>query len=201
MKKLKVTDGKFATLIKDEEAVITFGEDRIPRLYLEERDVIKRVPAGISLTPEHDGQPVMATVRQCNAYPLLFRGKDDIYEEELVDDESIVPISNFEELEELATEKRLQMLSQYSKYLVNMLACIAGIAACVYLRVHESPLYSVTLPGIAAFALGGLLFGLLPFIRIFSAIACKVIVDGYGNTVNLQTGESNLNGGCDLKPF
>ena len=198
-KVIRVTNGKFVTVVKEDAAVITINDSGIARLYFEDRDEFFMMPDGVPITDDLDGQYVAVTMRQGFDTPLLTLGPDDVREEDLEADDSLVPVTDLEEIEDLATEYRMQALNKHSTYIVNTLAGIALAVVSGICIAQKSAIAQYAIISLIGGVACALVAGVLPFIGMLSKLSTKIVADRYGNTVNLQTGECSLNGGCTLK--
>ena len=194
---VKVTNGRFVTVVQEETATVATNGSSV-LLYFEEDDRFMRVPDGVNLNADWAGQKLNVTIRQGFGDAVLVLGPDDVTAEQLEADDTLVPVTSLEEIEDLATEYRMQTLSKYSSYLVNFLAGLALLAVSVYCVAVGSSIAAYAIIGIVGGACCAVFTGALPFAGMIRRLSSDVVADSYGNTINLKTGECSLNGGCTL---
>lgn len=199
---VQVKDVTFAIQVRDDKAVI-HAEQGVVVLVVNDIDEESGgtftkaygLPAGVPINAEMFGQEVDITIRDLTDEVILELGEDDVYEEELQQDESLMAIDSVDDLEEIYNERKIQMFTKLAGTLGTFVAGCALAGFCYWLLGKDFHFEFLLYPGMVAGILLGVLFGLVPCVRGLRSLSSKIVMDKVGNWVNMETGKSNLDGG------
>ena len=191
-------DVVFKTLIHVENATIV-AEQGMVMLYGEESKKVYRVPSGIMLPAGMYGSTLEIIVRNITEEVVLERGEDDVFEEELSlkGSEKFMPVDNWNDILTLMDERKIQVLTKAFTAVGTAVAGVSLAGVCAYLYTAG---FKFPFVGVAGFAVGCVVAAHAVYNAFtkFKQADTKVIADGEGNYVNLDTGMTNMNGGMQL---
>lgn len=192
-----VSDVVFGTLVHDEVAVI-HAEQGIVVLMSKEDGHAYPVPAGIPIKADLFGQEVDITVRDITGEVILELASDDYYEDDLKHEDDLLLVESTLDLEEIYNERKIQLFTRMAGLLSTFVGGCTLTGMCIWLLGKPFPFTYLLYAGIVAGVSLGIIFGLVPSFRGFRKLSSKYVADNVGNWVNMETGQTNLNGGMIL---
>lgn len=188
----------FGTLVHDAEAKVV-AEQGIVFLYVKEAGHPYLLPDGVYIGYEDYGTEVDVTIRDITDEIILELGEDDFYEQEADMDDRLLLVDNWHEVQELYNECKIQAFTRNAKSISTFFAglVLSGVCAWLYLK-PDFPFPIVPLVGVPVGLLLAVFMGLIPTISLIQRLNTKVICDGANNYINVETGETNLNGGMTI---
>lgn len=190
-----VPDVIFALEIHDVTARLVF-EHGIPILLVD--NMPYRVPGGIQIPTDANGTDVDVTIRNITNEVILNQGEDDYYEDDLSSDDRLFPIESTDDLEEIYNERKIQLFSKLGGSISTFFGGLFLCLACLLLKRREFFLPVILDAGIVAGITLGVILGAIPVVRGVRGLSSRFVADCAGNWVNMDTGETNLNGGIRI---
>ena len=193
---IRAGDVVFTTLVHDEQATIV-AEQGMVMLFSEESQKVYRLPSGVTFPYEAYGESVTITVRNITDEVILELDEDDIYEADLSKkaNDKKMPVDNWHDVVTLMDERRLQIVMKAFQDVGTFVAGIVLSVFCYWLTTTEFQLMFLSWLGLVVGIVIAGVGGLVPAIKHFRQSTTKVIADGAGNHINLDTGKTNMNGG------
>lgn len=189
----------FGTLVRDVNARV-IAEQGMVVLKVEGESAPYFLPEGVVLDHQYFGEELTVTIRGITGEVILELGEDDIYEEDLAQNSKLIPVDNWHEVKELFNEQKIQAFTRNAKALSTFIAGIVLTAVSGWLcAVGDFPYPIIPILGIPLGIFLSIGCGLLPTIGLIKQLNTDVIWDGAGNWINVETGETNLNGGTVIK--
>lgn len=197
-KVVNAPDVTFATLIHDEPMTVVGAQDTV----LLQSNVSGKpyfLPSDIRLGKGAIGQQCTVYVREITNEVISRPGKNDVYEEELSrpENSNVMPIDSWDDVLTLMDELKLKKVTGAMIQLVNALGGLLLIAVSCWLLTTDfflkPALYATLAVGVIV-----LCWAIWKMMRGVVCLNSKVIMDGQGRYINLDTGKSNLNGGMKI---
>lgn len=194
-KVLIAKDVIFGTLIRDVTTQV-IAEQGVVILF--DKETGKTYLPPIFIPHEYFGEEIKITVRDITNEVILEQGEDDFYEEDLVGNSKIMPVDNWHEIKNLVDECKMRVINKNSTSAATAIAGFALSAVCFVLLRKGFFMPSILYVGTVLGILLGILCGIRPTVRLVQALRSEIIWDSAGNYININTGETNLNGGMKI---
>lgn len=198
-KAVKAKDVVFATLVHNEEMTI-IAEQGVVLLQSKVTGKPHLLPMGVVLPAQSYGQSCSVTIRDITDEVVLHPGEDDIFEEDLSkrENEKVMPVDHWDDILTLMDELKLESIT---RSLTSIGSAASGILLCgvslyLYLKTVFAFPYLCIVGAVFGVAAAG--FSLYSLVKNFGSADSKVIQDGKGNYINLDTGRTNMNGGMKI---
>lgn len=198
---LKAGNVIFGTLIHEATATIV-AEQGMVVLHVKGDDNVYFPPAGVYLPNEVYGSEVSILIRNITKEVILEPAEDDIYEEDLYNNDKLVPVDDWDAIDTLLNECKIRAFNRHAK---SLSTCIAGIlfsVVCFILHLKGFVLpFAPMIPMYTGIALGLLVaffFGIKPFTQLVHNMSTTIICDSQKNYIDTATGRTNMNGGMTL---
>ena len=194
---LLAKDVVFGTMVRNSKAMIV-AQQGIVLLAELETDEPYFMPSGVFVPYELYNTEVEIVIRDISHEVILELNSDDYYEDDLEKDERIMPVDEWDEIEELYIEKKLQLLTKSMPQFSTIVSGIILAGVCIYLLFKEflNPIFLVA--GVTLGVVVSIFAGILPAVRVFKKLNSNIIVDGAGHYIDMKTGRTNLNGGMRI---
>lgn len=195
---IKAPNVVFGTLVHNALATVV-AEQGMVMLKVDGASHPYFLPEGLVLGHEYFGEEVEVTIRNITDEVILELEEDDIFEEDLEDNSKLIPVDNWHEVKELFNECKIQAFTKNAKALSTFIAGIALTIVGAWLHARGDFPYPIV--PVICIPLGVVLAvfcGLMPTIGLLKQLNTDKIWDGAGNWINVETGETNLNGGTQI---
>ncbi len=161
------------------------GQQGVTCFISEEEKLV--IPLTFSVPLEMYEEEVTACVRTCDESLVLEMGEDDVYIDDLDEEEGEVDVTNPSVISEMFEEQKLRVLPQVIMGVVYTIGCLIAFIVTLLLKVPLFPYVCI----IACIGVWCLIWS----IKWYSQLNKSIAYDANGNWIDMETGRTSLNGG------